>query len=50
MGLAADLGFEPVDAGPLAMSRYLEPLAMVWIGLAYAQGLGTGMGLALLPR
>src|SRR4051812_35861066 len=50
MALASELGFEPVDAGPLAMSRYLEPLAMVWIGLAYAQGLGTGMGLALLRR
>jgi predicted dinucleotide-binding enzyme len=50
MGLAADLGFEPVDAGPLAMSRYLEPTAMLWIKLAYAQGLGREFGFALLRR
>jgi predicted dinucleotide-binding enzyme len=50
MGLAAELGFEAVDAGPLAMSRHLEPMAMVWIKLAYAQGLGRDIGFALLRR
>jgi predicted dinucleotide-binding enzyme len=50
MALAADLGFEPVDTGALAMSRYLEPLAMLWINLAYVQGLGPGFGFALLRR
>ena len=50
MGLAADLGFEPIDAGPLAMSRYLEPTAMLWIKLAYAQGMGREFGFALLRR
>ena len=50
MTLAADLGFEPVDVGPLTMSRYLEPLAMVWIKLAIAQGRGTDFGFALLQR
>jgi len=50
MGLAADLGFEPVDAGPLTMSRHLEPMAMLWIKLAYAQGLGREFGFALLRR
>jgi predicted dinucleotide-binding enzyme len=34
------LGFEPVDAGPLTQARLLEPLAMLWISMAYAYGLG----------
>lgn len=50
MSLANDLGFEPVDAGPLAMSRYLEPMAMVWIKLALVQKLGRNFGFALLRR
>src|ERR1041385_4185660 len=50
MGFAADLGFEPVDAGPLAMSRHLEPMAMTWIKLAYAQGMGREFGFGILKR
>jgi len=50
MALASELGFAPLDVGPLAMSRYLEPLAMVWIRLAYAQRMGTEFGFALLRR
>jgi len=50
MELASDLGFEPVDAGPLAMSRYIEPMAMVWIKLAIVQKQGRDFGFALLRR
>ena len=50
MSLVTDLGFEAVDAGPLAMSRHLEPMAMVWIKLAIAQKLGRNFGFALLRR
>jgi 8-hydroxy-5-deazaflavin:NADPH oxidoreductase len=50
MALAAELGFDPIDTGPLAMCRYLEPLAMLWINLAYAQGLGPNIAFALLRR
>ena len=50
MSLAAELGFDPVDVGPLAMSRSLEPLAVLWIKLAYAQKHGLNMGFALLRK
>jgi len=49
-GLAEELGFEAVDAGALAMARVLEPLALLWIRLAYAQGLGPNIALKLLRR
>jgi|RhiMetdeSRZDD1v2_1073273.scaffolds.fasta_scaffold07982_11 predicted dinucleotide-binding enzyme len=48
--LAEELGFEAVDAGPLAMSRQLEPLAVLWIKLAYAQGFGRSFAFALAQR
>lgn len=35
--LIRDVGFEPVDAGPLRMARYLEPFTMVIAQLAYEQ-------------
>src|SRR5581483_7286285 len=38
--LAADLGFEAIDAGPLTQARLLEPLAMLWIWLAVFGGMG----------
>lgn len=50
MSLAADLGFEPIDAGPLAQSRLLEPLAMLWISLAMKGGLGREFAFGLLRR
>jgi len=50
MSLASELGFEPIDTGPLTMSRHLEPMAMVWIKLAIAQKMGRNFGFALLRR
>ncbi len=49
-GLAEELGFEAVDIGPLARARELEHLALLWIALAYQQGLGPDFGFALLRR
>jgi hypothetical protein len=46
--LARDLGFEPVDAGPLANARLLEPLAALWIYLAYPGGQGRRIAFKLL--
>ncbi|HWA81150.1 MAG TPA: NADPH-dependent F420 reductase [Acetobacteraceae bacterium] len=49
--LAAELGFDVVDTGPLITARYLEPLAMLWIHLGYREGLGpTGHAFKLLRR
>ncbi|OLC13773.1 MAG: F420-dependent NADP oxidoreductase [Candidatus Rokubacteria bacterium 13_1_40CM_69_27] len=48
--LAAALGFEPVDAGPLTQARLLEPLALLWISMAYAYGQGTDIAFRLLRR
>ncbi|HUO28345.1 MAG TPA: NADPH-dependent F420 reductase [Bryobacteraceae bacterium] len=48
--LIADLGFDPVDAGPLRQARLLEPFALLWISLAYQQGLGREIGFKLLRR
>ena len=48
--LIRETGFEPIDAGPLRSSRYLEPLAMLMIQLGYGQGMGTNMATSLLRR
>lgn len=36
-GLVKDIGYEPLDAGPLRTARFAEPFAMVTAELAYAQ-------------
>lgn len=36
--LITDIGFDPVDAGPLTQARYLEPFAMLWITLSLKIG------------
>jgi len=48
--LAEALGFDVCDSGPLRVARYLEPLAMAWIQLAYAQGLGRDIAFRLIRR
>ena len=48
--LAADLGFDPVDAGALDQARLLEPLALLWIRLAYVQKMGRDIGFKLMKR
>lgn len=48
--LAHDIGFDPVDAGPLTNSRQLEPLAMLWIWLAIRGGLGREFAFQIVKR
>jgi 8-hydroxy-5-deazaflavin:NADPH oxidoreductase len=46
--LGRDLGFDVVDAGPLAHARWLETLGYLNIQLGYTQKLGTGIGWRLV--
>jgi predicted dinucleotide-binding enzyme len=50
MQLASDLGFEPVDAGPLRSARLLEPVALFWIKQAYVQKFGRDFAFAVTRR
>jgi 8-hydroxy-5-deazaflavin:NADPH oxidoreductase len=48
--LVRGMAFDAVDAGPLESARYLEPMAQLLIRLAYVQGMGPSVGMALLRR
>jgi hypothetical protein len=48
--LASELGFDPLDAGPLSAARWLEHLAMLWIHLAFRTNLGREFSFAVLRR
>jgi predicted dinucleotide-binding enzyme len=48
--LAEQIGFEALDAGPLSIARLLEPLAMLWIHLAFTTDLGRDFAFGLLRR
>ena len=44
------LGFDPIDCGALAMARYLEPMALMWINLTRTPGLSREIAFKLLRR
>ncbi|HEY3839994.1 MAG TPA: NADPH-dependent F420 reductase [Bryobacteraceae bacterium] len=46
--LATELGFDARDAGPLTQARLLEPLALLWISLAFQQGYGFHWGFKVM--
>ncbi len=50
VALAAAIGFDAVEFGPLARARYLEPWAMVWIEMALRLGHGRGFGFVRAKR
>jgi len=50
MGLARDIGFEPIDAGPLRIARLLEPFAMLWIDQARNRGAGQDFAFAVVRK
>ena len=46
--LIEDVGFEPVEAGPLASARLLELFALLWISTAYRFGLGRDFAFSMV--
>jgi len=50
LGLVAELGFETIDAGGLAVARLLEPYGLLWIHLALRRKLGREFAFGILRR
>jgi hypothetical protein len=48
--LSTQLGWHPVDTGPLSMSLHLEHLTLLWIKMARVQGRGPHFTWAMLTR
>ncbi len=48
LDLVQQLGFDPIDSGPLATARLLEPLALLNIKLGFVQGYGPNSGFRLV--
>ena len=48
--LASEMGFDPVDAGPIKNARLLEPLAALWTQLAFVTHHGPETALKLVRR
>jgi 8-hydroxy-5-deazaflavin:NADPH oxidoreductase len=46
-GLTRDIGFDPVDVGPLKSARYLDGMAMMLMQMAFVKGMGTKIGYKL---
>jgi predicted dinucleotide-binding enzyme len=46
--LTRDIGFDPVDCGPLKAARYLEAMGILIINLAFNYGMGNKMGYRLV--
>ena len=48
--LSAQSGFNPVDCGPIKHARYLEPLAVLWMQLAFTMHNGPEIAFKLLQQ
>lgn len=48
--LSDELGFETVDAGPLKVARQLEPLAMLWMQLAFGANIGPNFAFKIIRK
>ncbi len=50
VALARDIGYAPIDTGPLYTARYLESMAHLNIQIALGQGSGTNAAFAYLQK
>ena len=50
MSLMRDMGYDPVDSGPLRSARHLEEMGMHIVDLAFGQGMGTSIGYRLVRK
>lgn len=48
--LARQIGYGPVDCGPLSSARYIEPMAGLKVRLSYDLGMGTEQAINLIER
>ena len=48
--LCQELGWEPMDTGPISMSLHLEHMTLLWIKMARVQGVGADLVWARLRR
>ncbi|MFQ4136522.1 NADPH-dependent F420 reductase [Nodosilinea sp. PGN35] len=48
--LCQELGWEPVDTGPISTALHLEHMTLLWIKMARVQGAGAGFVWARLQR
>ena len=46
--LTRDIGFDPVDVGPLKAARFLDAMGIMIINLAYSYGMGVKIGYKLV--
>lgn len=47
--VAKEVGFVPLDVGPLSQARLTEAFALLWISMAYKQGYGRGHFFKYIP-
>lgn len=50
LDLANSIGFDTVDAGQLSAARHIEPLAMLWIHMAFQTDAGLNWGWSRVKR